>query len=163
MNMVLSQVNYLSFFLSVILSMVLSISLFPVDFLHWRPEWMALLVFYWVFRAPAHFGILTAWFLGLLLDLLEASPLGLNAIGLSLVAFLVLSTHQRMRMFPMLQQVMMVFLVLGVSQMLVHFIKQSLAHSQLTGFGYLLPVFTSALIWPLFSLLMDRMIWTKRY
>src|SRR5690554_8063995 len=72
----LSVISYPLFALSVILSLVLSISLFPVDWFEYRPEWLGLMVFYWTFRAPAQFGVIMAWCLGLLLDILESTPLG---------------------------------------------------------------------------------------
>lgn len=143
----LSVISYPVFVLSVILALVLSISLFPVAWSGFRPEWLGLVVFYWTFRAPAQFGIVLAWCLGLLLDVLEGTPLGVNALAMAAVAFLVLTTHQRLRMFPLPQQCLMVFLLLGINQMLVHFIKQLLGAGP-AGFGYLWPALTSALLWP---------------
>jgi len=49
----------------------------------------------------------------------------------------------------------MVFLVLGINQMLVHFLKQMLGGED-AGFSYLWPALTSAVVWPMFSILMDN-------
>ena len=149
-------VNYPVFVLSVFVALVLSIALFPVAWLQWRPEWLGLVVFYWTFRAPSHFGIFVAWLLGLLLDVMESATLGVNALALSLVAFLILTTHQRLRMFPLPQQCLMVFLLLGIDQMAVHFIKLVMG-AEVSGFGYLYPALTSALVWPLVSWLLDSL------
>jgi rod shape-determining protein MreD len=97
-----------------------------------------------------------AWCLGLLLDVLEATPLGTNALGMALIAFLVLTIHQRLRMYPIPQQCLMVFLLLGINQMLVHFIKQLLG-ADTAGFSYLWPALTSAVAWPFVSGLLDRL------
>lgn len=152
----LSVISYPVFGLSIALAFVLSISLFPMNWLEFRPEWLGLMVFYWTFRAPAQFGIVLAWCLGLLLDVLEATPLGVNAMAMALVAFLVLSTHRRLRMFPIPQQCVMVFLLLGINQMLVHFVKQLLGADN-TGFGYLWPALTGAVIWPFVCVLLDNL------
>ncbi|MDX5335963.1 MULTISPECIES: rod shape-determining protein MreD [Marinobacter] len=152
----LSVISYPLFFVTVVLALVLSISLFPVGWFEFRPEWLGLVVFYWTFRAPAQFGILMAWCLGLLLDVLEATPLGTNALGMALIAFLVLTIHQRLRMYPLPQQCLMVFLLLGINQMLVHFIKQLLG-ADTAGFSYLWPALTSAVVWPFVSGLLDRL------
>lgn len=152
----LSVISYPLFFVTVVLALVLSISLFPVGWFEFRPEWLGLVVFYWTFRAPAQFGILMAWCLGLLLDVLEATPLGTNALGMALIAFLVLTIHQRLRMYPLPQQCLMVFLLLGINQMLVHFIKQLLG-ADTAGFSYLWPALTSAIAWPFVSGLLDRL------
>ncbi len=152
----LSVISYPVFALSLILALALSIAPFPLDWLEFRPEWLGLVVFYWTFRAPAQFGILLAWVFGLLLDVLEATPLGVNAMAMGLIAFLVLTVHQRLRMFPIPQQCVMVFLLLGINQMLVHFIKQLLGADN-AGFGYLWPALTSAVIWPLVYALLDNL------
>src|SRR5690554_6341059 len=120
----LSVISYPVFVLSVVASLVLSISLFPAGWFEFRPEWLGLVVFYWTFRTPAQFGIVLAWCLGLLLDVLEATPLGVNALAMGLIAFVVLTIHQRLRMYPMPQQRVMVFLLVGINQMLGHFRKQ---------------------------------------
>src|SRR5690606_18648776 len=117
----MSLANYPLFVFSVLFAFVASISLFPTSFNVWRPEWMGLVIFYWVFRAPEHFGVTTAWVLGVLLDALEGQVLGVNALGLVMVAALVQITHHRLRVFAMPQLAMMVFLVLGLNQMVVHF------------------------------------------
>ena len=103
----LSVISYPVFALSVVLSLVLSISLFPIGWFEFRPEWLGLMVFYWTFRAPA-------------------------------------------------QQCLMVFLLLGINQMLVHFIKQMLGGED-AGFSFLWPALTSALVWPLVCVLLDNL------
>ena len=152
----LSVISYPVFIFSVVIALVLSSSLFPVDWLQYRPEWLGLVVFYWTFRAPAQFGIMLAWCLGLLLDVLEATPLGVNALAMGVIAFLVLTVHQRLRMYPLPQQCTMVFLLLGINQMLVHFIKQTLGAGD-PGFSYLWPALTSALVWPVICVMLDNL------
>lgn len=152
----LTAVSYPAFLLSLLLALVGSVALFPQQWLMWRPEWVGLIVFYWVFRAPHHFGIFFAAFMGLILDVIESASLGVNMLAMAVVAFLVLTTHQRLRMFPLPQQCLMVFLLLGINQMIVHFIKQVLGDSQ-SGFAYLWPALTSAIAWPLVCLVLDTL------
>lgn len=152
----LSIISYPVMFISILVSLVLSISLMPQGWFEFRPEWLALMVFYWTYRAPAQFGIITAWVLGLLLDVLEATPLGVNALGMAAVAFLVLTVHQRLRMFPILQQSILVFLLVGINQMLVHFIKQILG-ADTSGFAYLWPAVTSAFLWLVLCPVLDKL------
>lgn len=151
----LSVISYPVFALSILLALALSIAPVPAGWLEFRPEWLALVVFYWTFRAPAQFGILHAAVLGLLLDVLESTPLGVNAMAMAVVAFLVLTIHQRLRMYPLPQQCAIAFLLLGINQMLVHVIKQALGADN-TGFGYLWPALTGAVMWPFLSILLDN-------
>ncbi|MEH6354828.1 MAG: rod shape-determining protein MreD [Marinobacter sp.] len=151
----LSLISYPVFALSVLLALTLSIAPVPSGWLEFRPEWLALIVFYWTVRAPAQFGVFLAAALGLLLDVLESTPLGVNAMAMAVVAFLVLTIHQRLRMYPLPQQCVIVFLLLGINQMLVHVIKQALGADN-TGFGYLWPALSSAVVWPFLSLVLDN-------
>lgn len=152
----LAAVSYPAVIISLVLALVGSVSLFPQAWLMWRPEWIGLVVFYWVFRAPHHFGIFFAALMGLILDVIESAPLGINMLAMAVVAFLVLTTHQRLRMFPLPQQCLMVFLLLGINQMIVHFLKQVLGDPQ-SGFSYLWPALTSAIVWPLVCLFLDTL------
>jgi rod shape-determining protein MreD len=75
---------------------------------------------------------------------------------MGLIAFLVLTVHQRLRMYPLPQQCLMVFLLLGINQMLVHFIKQTLGADD-SGFSYLWPAVTSAFVWPVLCIVLDNL------
>ncbi len=152
--MSIRTINYPLFVVSVIIAMVLSIALFPVEWMQWRPDWLGLIVFYWVYRAPESFGVLVAWVLGLMLDVLQSTVLGVNAISMAVLAFLVLATHHRLRLYPLLQQCLMVFLLLGINQMLVHFIKQML-DGDTAGFAYLYPAISSVFAWPFVAGILD--------
>ena len=54
----------------------------------YRPEWVALVVIYWVVALPDRIGLFSAWIAGFFMDVLEGSLLGLNALALALVAYL---------------------------------------------------------------------------
>lgn len=152
--MVVRAVSYPIFAAAVLLALVGTIALFPQSLSHWRPEWVGLVVIYWVLRAPNTFGVITAWILGLLVDVLRADILGMNALAMALIAYLVLAAHQRLQMFPLAQQSLLVFLLVGLAQMVVHFLHQILGASS-SGFDYLLPAVTSGLVWPIFRAFWD--------
>lgn len=152
--MIIRSVNYVLFAAAVLLALVGTIALFPESLTQWRPEWMGLVIVYWVLRAPGTFGVFTAWCLGLLVDVLRADILGMNALAMALIAYLVLSAHQRFQLFPLAQQSLLVFLLIGLAQMVVHFLHQILGEAG-SGFDYLLPALTSGLIWPLFRAFWD--------
>jgi rod shape-determining protein MreD len=59
-------------------------------------------------------------------------------------------------MYPLPQQCLMVFLLLGINQMLVHFIKQTLGADD-SGFSYLWPAVTSAFVWPVLCIVLDNL------
>ena len=120
----------------------------------WRPAWVGLVLMYWCIALPHRVGIASAWCIGLLVDVLNGSLLGQHALGLTLVAYLALRLHQRIRVFPLGQQAFIVGAVLTVylsSMELVHMLINTPLN-----YGYLLPAITSMALWPwLFIILRD--------
>ena len=89
----------------------------------------------------------TAWCIGLLGDVLNGTLLGQNALILTLITFLVLTLHQRLRMFPMWQQSMVLMVVFGLAQLL-HLWLNALTGSRPPTLAFVLPALVSALLWP---------------
>ena len=119
----------------------------PLGLSSLRPEFVCLTLIYWALVLPQRVGIAAAFGLGLLLDALESSPLGLHALSLSLVAYLCLKLHGRMRLFGLWQQAWMVGLVLAVHQgagLALH----RFAGIEVRWWAYIAPVLMSALLWP---------------
>lgn len=117
-------------------------------FAEWaRPEWVAMILIYWVMALPHRIGMGVAFCLGLFLDVIKGSVLGLNALSLTTIAFVTLILHQRLRMFPIVQQALMVMVLVGINQLLFHWMQ---AFSGYTGDSllFLLPCLISALLWP---------------
>ncbi|NNC54811.1 MAG: rod shape-determining protein MreD [Pseudomonadales bacterium] len=121
-----------------------------------RPEFLALLVVYWVMMAPFRVGMVYAFCMGLLIDLFAATPLGQQALGLTVIAYLVFLIHQRMRMFSVLQQSVLVFALLGLYQLLKFWIY-GLSGGAYASPALLLPALSSAICWPFVRLFMDRL------
>jgi len=134
---------------------VLSIVELPPMFAVWRPEWVAISVFYWTLRAPAQVGILFAFCAGVLLDVLEGKILGSNALALSITAYLVLTLQQRLRLYPLLQQAFIVFMVIGINLMVCQLIR-NLTGEPVSGMSYLLPAVSSSVLWPVLFLLIEK-------
>jgi rod shape-determining protein MreD len=133
--------------LSVVVALWLTVLPLPASLLWARPEWVALVVLYWVVMAPDKVGIGVAWLVGLLLDVIEGRPLGGNAFALAVVAYVTLILYQRLRMYGALQQIGLVFVLIGVHQLIGHWV-QTLTAQVLPTLLFLLPALVSALLWP---------------
>ena len=72
---------------SLLLALLLSVWPLPLWAQWGRPEWVAMVLIYWVLALPARVGIGVCWFTGLVLDILEGSPPGQNALALGVVAY----------------------------------------------------------------------------
>jgi rod shape-determining protein MreD len=114
------------------IGMLLSVSPLPQFMEILRPLWLALLLAFWALAMPQKVGMVTAWCLGLAEDVLYGTLLGQNALILTLITFLVLSLQQRLRMFPMWQQSLVILVIFGLAQLV-------------------LPALVSALLWPWIS------------
>jgi len=132
------------------------------DFLVWsRPEWVALVLIYWVMVVPHRVGLASAFAIGILLDLVRGSVLGLNALSLTIISFLVLLLYKRLRMFPLWQQSMMVLVLVGINQLLFYWM-QGITGTAVAGLMFLLPSVISALIWPWIYVILHRIRRTFR-
>ena len=141
---------------SLLVALWLSIVQLP-SWLQWsRPEFVAMVLIYWLIAAPERVGIGVAWVVGLTLDLLEGCTLGQNAFALSILAYLTLILYQRLRMYTSLQQAGVVFILIGLNQLLCHWV-QTLTGTASPNLMFLLPALVSALLWPLVSLVLKML------
>ncbi|MDX1434461.1 MAG: rod shape-determining protein MreD [Gammaproteobacteria bacterium] len=89
----------------------------------WRPAWVALVLIYWCMAVPGRTGVVVAWLLGLLLDVLTGTLLGQHALALGVVAFAAHRLHRQVRVLPLWQQGISVFALVFVYQALILWIK----------------------------------------
>lgn len=134
--------------LTIVFAGILSIVPVPDTMEIWRPEWMALVVFYWVIALPQRVGLFTAWVTGFFVDVLEGSLLGLNAIALMLIAYVALSLYQRLRMFTMLQQSITILMLTGVYQLLTFWVLTATGQNTPQNLLFVVSAVSSALAWP---------------
>ncbi len=140
--------------LTVIIASILAIVPMPGWLELWRPEWVALVLVYWVIALPHKVGLVSAWFVGFFVDVLEGSLLGLNALALTVIAYVALNLYQRMRMFTPLQQSTTILILVGVQQMLVFWVLTATGQNTARNLAFIFSALSSALIWPvLFPLL----------
>ena len=126
---------------------VLAVLPLPQWLLLGRPEWVALVLIYWCIALPQRVGIVTGLVLGLGLDVLEGAVIGQNVLALVMVALLSLMLYQRLRVYSLWQQSAVVFVLVGVSQVICQWV-QSLEGIGAPNMSFLLSALTSALLWP---------------
>ncbi len=135
----------------ILLSFMLAIMLTELPMpaiLEWgRPQWATLVLIYWVAALPHRVGPWYAWIVGLLLDILQGSLLGIHALSLALVAIAIRALHQRFRMYPVWQQALLVLVMVGLYQLLLNW-GQSMQGATSDSLLFLLPSLVSAFIWP---------------
>ncbi|MEX0374100.1 rod shape-determining protein MreD [Spiribacter pallidus] len=130
------------------LALVLSILPLPAGWQVWRPEWSALVLIYWALALPERVGVGVAWTVGLLQDVLQATPLGAHALAYAVAAYLTIQLYQRIRNVPIWQQALTV-LVLMLLIRLILLVSRGLLAEPVNDWRFWLPAVTGTLIWPL--------------
>ena len=121
----------------------------------WRPPWVALVLLYWCFAAPERVGVLVGWGCGLVLDVLVGTLVGQHALGLAVVAWLGRRIFRRVRLFPLWQQALSVFVVMAANHLLVSWVS-GLRGLPVDAATHLSVPLAGALVWPWVSLLLER-------
>jgi len=141
----------LTFFVALALTIV-PLPEWMVDF---RPEWLVLVLIYWCMALPSRIGILTAFSLGLCLDVLKGGIMGQHGLALIIVTFLTLKIYQQIRAYPMWQQALSIMGLIILYQVLVMWIN-GIIGVQSSSWNYWLPAISSTLLWPwLYLILRD--------
>lgn len=127
----------------------LCLSVMPLPFwAQWgRPEFMALVLIYWIIALPERLGLGSAWIAGFLLDIVEGAPLGQNALAMGILAYLCQLLYKRVRMYTPWQQAGVVFVLIGLEQLICNWI-QAITGTPVPDLQFLLPALSSAILWP---------------
>ncbi|WP_439331809.1 rod shape-determining protein MreD [Onishia niordana] len=145
--------GYLLVWSTLLLALCLQVMPLADKWLMWRPDWLGLMLIYWCMVMPQRVGVFYGFILGILLDLIEGSPLGLNALALSLLAFLIALVYQRMRAYSLVQQAVLIVVLLGIVQLVEQWLMTLFGPFSIH-LAFLLPSLIGALLWPwLFTML----------
>jgi rod shape-determining protein MreD len=143
----------------IVLTLVIGLVLTLLPMPHWaapyRPPWVALTLIYWSLALPHRVGVFAAFFSGILLDVISGDLLGQHALSLSVMAYLAVELHRRIRQFPVLQQTLSVCLLLLVERLLFLWLLGATGQP-MPGLVYWASTLTGTLLWPwLFVVLRD--------
>ena len=119
----------------------------------WRPAWVVMMVIYWCIVLPERVGVAIAWILGLLLDVYTGTLLGQNALGLAVIAYLTLRLHKQIRIFPPLQQSVLICFYLLLFQFFTLWVRGIIGVPP-QHWTFWAPVVSSMLLWPIFFVIM---------
>lgn len=148
--------NYLVVFLTLCSGYILQY-LPLTDFMNWFvPEWVLLIFIFWQMNAPKLINFWWVWPIGLLMDVQNANLLGTSVIGFAVVLYCLQLVYQRLRVFNVAQQTMIIFLFVCVYLLVTHW-SNMLIDDMNRPFSLWLPALVSTLIWPWLYLLLSSL------
>lgn len=134
--------------ITLIFASVLAMVPIPSWLALWRPEWVAVVLFYWVIALPHRVGMFSAFFIGLLLDVLKGNLLGLNAGIFTFIAYIGSTLYQRVRMFTPVQQSLTVMMLIASGQLIAFWVQTAVGRNSAENLAFIVSALTSALVWP---------------
>ncbi len=111
-----------------------------------RPAFLVLMVLYWSVNAPRAGGLAIGFFAGLILDVFQGPVLGEHALALSLVTYIAVREHQRIRSKPAIQQALIVFAALMMYEVVLFMIDGWTGHPVTSPLRWVHTV-TGAIVW----------------
>jgi len=135
-----------SIYLSIMLAFICLLLPWSGIVLKIRPDFMLLVIIFWLIRAPNLCNVGTAWFVGLFVDLATGGVFGQYAMAYTVTAFFAVSYQRRLVLFNGTQQLLYVFLLLLISQVILLILK-TFTGAQFIGWVYFLPSLTGVLLW----------------
>lgn len=141
--------------LVLVVALLLTLLPLPAEVEAFRPYWVGLVLIYWALELREMVSLGLAFLIGVLLDVLTASLMGLNALSLVVLIYLVQRFRARLRFFPPWQQALAV-LGLLVNDQIIRLWVSSLLGEPLPTWRYWLSPLVGMALWPWLFLLLDR-------
>jgi rod shape-determining protein MreD len=122
---------------------------------HWSgvPDFVALVLVFWGIHQPRKVGIGMAFFMGLLMDVHDATLLGENALAYTLLSYLAIMIHRRVLWFPILTQALHVFPLLLATQAIQVVVRLTVS-GQFAGWLQFAESAVAIALWPLITWLL---------
>jgi rod shape-determining protein MreD len=147
--------NWVVSLLSLVATLALASVPVPDAIAPLRPDFVAVVLLYWSLMAPRHFGLMTAFWMGIALDTLTGALLGQNALALLVIVYLAERFHLRLRVFPVSQLALTVFLLLGLYEFILFWVD-GMAGRTVPLIERWAPPLTGTLVWLAMYMLFDR-------
>ena len=109
--------------LSIAIALLVAILPLPNAYQLLRPEFVCLLVIYWVISVPQHLGVTFGFLVGLVQDLGEHTIWGAHALALCIVAYISANAYQRIISYSIWHQALWICVLVGVHQVVVNWVQ----------------------------------------
>jgi rod shape-determining protein MreD len=141
--------------LSIVIALVLQIMPMPSMVSVYRPDWVFVVLGYWALALPTRVNVGVVFFVGLILDILLGTSIGVHSFAMSLSIYVLAANYQRLRNYSVWQQAMIIGILDALYNLIVFWLMHLLTDIYFL-LAYMWPVVTSMVIWPWIFWLLRR-------
>ncbi|KEZ77409.1 rod shape-determining protein MreD [Salinisphaera hydrothermalis] len=154
--MIISQrVSSLLIVVTLAVSLVITLLPMPATMSAARPAFYTMTVLFWTANQPQRFGPIAAWLAGIAIDVLYGTPFAEHGLAMAVAAYVVVKGRELLWSFPLIQQSLLMLPVFAVYEFMLFWID-GVAGLDVNQWWRWLPVFSSALLWPIWAFLLER-------
>lgn len=147
--------NGIIIILTLMLALIASIMPMPINVDAFRPDWVLVILIYWAIALPTRINVITAGVMGLLLDVLLGSILGIHAAAMAIAVYIAAVNFQKIRNFSLWQQALIIAILDALYHLIVFWLQRVLTDIPFLP-SYLYPVATTLVLWPWAFLLLRK-------
>ena len=143
--------NYeITFSLGLSFAMAIILNILPLPYqLRWlMPNWLVLVLIYWVIFTPEIIGLSFTFILGIIIDLLLGNLIGINSLCLMPVAFFADRLSIRFRNLLIMQQFLIVLVLISINHLIRIWLQWYIKYPT-NNINYWLAIVSSIIFWPL--------------
>lgn len=142
----------LTIVITFLIGMLLTIIPFPTWAIEARPQWIWVILIFWLTYAPRKIGPGIAWFIGLYTDLLLGTVLGEHALLFVIVAYVIQRFLSIVQALPFWQKLLALGFITLLSMIIQGVFLKLMGLAEFQG-TLLLPVISTMLVWPFLYIL----------
>jgi rod shape-determining protein MreD len=140
-------------FISLTIAIAFLLNVMPWGSARWVPDFLALVLFFWNVRQPRKVGMGVAFLFGLVMDVPQASLLGVHALGYSLLSYGAFALQRRLPWFDVGGQLLHVLPLFVAAQLATVLVRMALGGA-FPGWSMFVAPAISGLLWPVADLLL---------
>ena len=134
--------------LSLLAALTLSAWPLPDLYAPWQPQWVLMILIFWIIVQPGKVGFGMAWTAGLLSDLIAGNWIGIHVFSYCIIAFLCLRFYRVLQLSSPLQKLFPIGALLVLHMGYLHLFSIFLSSID-PGLLHWAGLLTSLLVWPI--------------
>lgn len=134
--------------LSILVASILTVYPLSYEWAAWRPLWMMQIMLFWVMCQPTWCGVWFAFGMGIFVDLLMGSPLGMNALSFVIITFVARFITREWRVLSFFN-LWIIAMIAVTAHLLMTWLMQILFSVDFSLTRHWLPLMVSIFCWPL--------------